>query len=253
MSKYSLCALLLLAFGAAAADAPPAPSVPPAGQDARARVLVSALQEATLYSEIAARVARLPVRDGYPFKKGDLLAAFDCSLFQAQMDKAHAALSGAEKTLESNRKLAALKSVGELEIALAEAEVDKARAELRATRVQVDRCTIRAPYNGRVVELKANEHESVPAGRELLTILDDSSFELELIIPSPWLAWLREGQRFELEMDETGRRYRAKITRIGARIDPVSQSIKVKGAIDGPTEGLLAGMSGTALFTPPAR
>jgi hypothetical protein len=45
-------------------------------------------------------------------------------------------------------------------------------------------------------------------------------------------------------------RFRA-LTRVGARIDPISQSVKVTGAIGGHFPELTAGMSGRVLLTPP--
>jgi len=75
--------------------------------------------------------------------------------------------------------------------------------------------------------------------------------ELEFLVPSAWLVWLRNGQTFEVEIDETGKRYPARFERIGARIDPVSQSVKVAAAIDGRFPELIAGMSGRVMVNAP--
>lgn len=88
-------------------------------------------------------------------------------------------------------------------------------------------------------------------GQAVLDILDDSSLELEFIIPSKWLAWLKPGHKFQVRIDETQKAYPARIQRIGARIDPVSQSIKAIAVIDGQFADLLAGMSGKVELSPP--
>lgn len=44
----------------------------------------------------------------------------------------------------------------------------------------------------------------------------------------------------------------AKVQRIGARVDPVSQSVKLSAVIDGKFNELIAGMSGKVLMAPPA-
>ncbi|MEY3202384.1 MAG: hypothetical protein RIR70_1934 [Pseudomonadota bacterium] len=62
---------------------------------------------------------------------------------------------------------------------------------------------------------------------------------------------LKTGQRFEVKIDETGKSYPAHITRIGARIDPVSQSVKIVAAIDNKYPELIAGMSGQVLLSAP--
>jgi membrane fusion protein, multidrug efflux system len=85
----------------------------------------------------------------------------------------------------------------------------------------------------------------------LLDVLDDHVLEIELIAPSRWLSWLKPGYAFQVNIDETEKTYPARITRIGGRVDPVSQSIKVIGEIDGDAPDLMAGMSGRATMTPP--
>ncbi len=96
------------------------------------------------------------------------------------------------------------------------------------------------------------EQQYVQPGQALLDILDDSVLELEFLVPSAWLGWLRVGSSFQVEIDETRKSYPAKFVRIGARVDPVSQSIKVAAAIDGKFPELIAGMSGRVKVTPPA-
>jgi len=56
---------------------------------------------------------------------------------------------------------------------------------------------------------------------------------------------------FEVAIDETGKTYPARLNRTGARIDPVSQTIKVTGTIGGRFPELSAGMSGRVLLDPP--
>ncbi|OAN50677.1 hypothetical protein A6A04_17785 [Paramagnetospirillum marisnigri] len=71
------------------------------------------------------------------------------------------------------------------------------------------------------------------------------------MVPSKWLVWLKPGHAFQVAIDETGKIYPVKMVRIGARIDPISQSVKVTGAIGGHFPELFAGMSGKVLLSPP--
>ena len=96
------------------------------------------------------------------------------------------------------------------------------------------------------------EQQFVQPGQALLEIIDDSVLELEFIVPSRWLAWLKPGYAFQVRIDETARSYPAKVQRIGARVDPVSQSVKLVAAIDGRFPELIAGMSGQVALSPPA-
>lgn len=240
---------LLLALLAAPALA----QSPTAGferQEIRAQLLPR--QYTTLAAEIGAKVNRLPVAESEGFKAGQVLVAFDCSLQQALLAKARAEQEAAQQVHQANRRLAELNSVGQLELAQSQAAVKKAAAEVGAQQAVLGKCSIVAPFAGRVAEQKVREQQFVQPGQPLLDILDDSALELEFLVPSAWLAWLKKEQVFEVHIDETGRAYPARFTRIGARVDPVSQSVKVAAAIDGRFPELVAGMSGRVSVTPPA-
>ena len=205
----------------------------------------------TIAAEIGAKINRLPVPEGGAFKAGQLLVGFDCSMQQAMLQKARAELSAAQQTNASNKRLFELNSLGKLELDVSSANVTKASAEVGAQHAVLAKCSIAAPFAGRVAEQKAREQQFVQPGQALLDILDDSVLELEFLVPSSWLGWLKVGTAFQVEIDETRKRYPAKFIRIGARVDPVSQSVKVAAAIDGKFPELIAGMSGRVQITPP--
>lgn len=204
----------------------------------------------TLAAEIGAKVSRLPVAEGARFRVGETLIQFDCSLQQAQLNKAKAALGAADKTWSANKRLSELNSVGKVELEVSEAEVAKARAEVAANAALIAKCAVPAPFAGRVAEQKVREQQYVQPGQPLLEILDDSALELEFIVPSKWLVWLKSNQGFQVAIDETGKTYPAKVQRIGAKVDPVSQSVKLSAVIDGKFSELVAGMSGKVLMIP---
>lgn len=225
------------------------PEVALGRQDIRARL--SPRRYTTLAAEIGAKVHRLPIEEGGRFRAGQLLVSFDCSIQQAQLQKAEAELAGADRTLQSNIELEKLNSVGKLELDLSRTAVQRAQAELNLQRALLGKCAIHAPYPGRVAEQKVREQQFVQAGQPLLDLIDDSVLELEFLVPSRWLSWIKPGERFQIAIDETGRSYPVRFTRIGARIDPVSQSVRVSAAIDGRFPELVAGMSGRVDITVP--
>lgn len=261
LTRAALCVAPLLCAAPAlhAADAPrlapatfTAPPTTGSALDKREiRAQLTPRRYTTLAAEIGAKVNRLPVAEGARFNAGEVLIAFDCSLQQAQLHKAKASLGAAEKTAAANRRLAELNSIGRVELDVSEAEVAKARAEVAANSAVLSKCSVAAPFTGRVAEQKVREQQYAQPGQALLEILDDSSLELEFIVPSKWLTWLKPNQRFHVAIDETGKQYPAKVQRIGARVDPVSQSVKLSAVIDGRFGELIAGMSGKVLMAPP--
>lgn len=248
-----LLALLLAAGNAAAQGTMPVPVSAPTAiekQDIRAELVPR--RYTTISAEIGAKISRIDVPEGGRFQAGQVLLTLDCALQQAQQQKARAELAAADHTYAANKRLAQLNSVGKVELDVSEAEANKARAEVSLTNIVLDKCRIAAPFNGRVADQRVRAQQYVQPGQPLLEILDDSALELDFIVPSRWLIWLKADQRFQVVIDETGKTYPAKVQRIGAKVDPVSQSIKLTAVIDGNFGELMAGMSGKVLMAPPS-
>jgi membrane fusion protein (multidrug efflux system) len=236
---------ILLATAGPKSDHRPASS---AAELSTIRGLVKATAQATLASQVQGRISQLPFKEGQRFEKGALLVVLDCSKYEAELASVQAEYRGKKKTYENNLRLAKHHAVGELELAVSHAEAEKASAGVRVAQVTVNGCIIRAPFPGRVVKMIVNEHENVFPNDQLISLLDDSLLEIELILPSKFLAWLKVGMPFEYAVDETGLRYPAVVQDLGANVDPASQTVKVKGLFLTQPDNVLAGMSGTASF-----
>ncbi|MQX35601.1 efflux RND transporter periplasmic adaptor subunit [Roseospira navarrensis] len=203
-----------------------------------------AARQTVLSVEIAGRIDRLPVRLGDRFAEGDVLIGIDCAIHDARVDEARAASHAADTASAVHRRLRDLNSASTLETELAVAEAAQARAKLQSARTVAAKCAVAAPFAGRVVKRLARPHEYVKAGQPVLDILDDRALEAEFILPSHWVDRVAIGQRVRLTVDETGRTHPATITRLGARVDPVSHSLDAVATVEGETGGLLAGMTG---------
>ena len=206
----------------------------------------------TVAAELAAKVDKFDFKEGETFKAGDVLVTFDCKTQQAQLQKSRATMMIAERNYATNKKLFELGSAGRIEFENSQSEFQKTKAEADELTAVVAKCKVLAPFNGRIAEQKVRAQQFVQAGQPLLDILDSSALELEFIVPSKWSTWLVNGYDFQVKVDETGKSYPAKITRVGARIDPVSQTFKVAAIVNGDFVELTPGMSGTVEIKPPS-
>ena len=255
MGTSTLCTLLtvlVLAVPAAAQQLGQQPGQPDAAavpQVIRAQLVPRSFT--TLSSETAARLDRISHRAGEHFQKGETLVEFDCVTQRAQVAKARAVLKAAEKTYAVHKRLFDLKSMSGLDLEVSAAEIDKAKADLAIADAMQSKCVVEAPFAGVVVDQKAREFQYTTPGQPLLEIVDDKALELEFIVPSAWLRWLKTGYAFSVAVDETGKIYHAHVELLGGRVDPVSESIKVTGTIDGDAQDLMPGMSGRVVMAPP--
>ena len=217
--------------------------------DARGVVIPNA--EVTLGAGIAARIKLMPFKAGEEFRKGEALVVFDCARQKADLRGAKANLAKASSHHTSKKRLKARGAAGSQEVRDAASDMEVAKATVDGLQEVINLCKIDAPFNGRVVERHAQTHEIPAANAPILTVVDDSTLEVDLIVPSTWLRWVNQGTRFEFDVDELGRSYTAQVDRLGAKVDAVSQTIKITGTFVDRPGNVLTGMSGTAKFAPP--
>ena len=222
-----------------------APHALRADDAAAIRGVVRPVNQAAFSTDLVARATSLPFKEGERFRKGDVIAAFDCRRQRAEVAGADATLREMRLTLDSHLHLERHGAGVKTDVEIARARAAKAEADVRALAARIELCEVIAPFDGRVVELAVRPHEFPSAQRPFMVVLDDSRLEVEMIVASATLAGLAPGAAFALRIDELQRDAHVTIERIGAAVDPVSQTVKVVGVLQGNVDGVLAGMSGT--------
>jgi len=213
-----------------------------------ARALVVATEKVAISSEIAARVEKINFLMGESFDKGDVLITFDCKLYKAQLEVIKADHKSAKIQLKNDKELLDMRSIGELQYQLSESALRKAEAELSIAKLNVERCNIVAPYDGKVMDVYTNVFTSIEQRQPLMDIVGDGLLEAEIVAPSNWLKWLKKGHPVKIIIDETGEILDAKIISLGAAVDAASQTIELKAQFNNKYESLIPGMSGIVKF-----
>lgn len=212
------------------------------------RGVIQSQSEATIASRMTAGITSMPYKVGQKFGRGSLLASFDCSTLRAQYAAANAATAAYQKTYDTNVELDAYQAVGKNEVGVSKANLGKASAEAAAVSSQLKDCAVYAPFSGVVVEQIAHANEVAATGQPLMKIQDASNLEVQIIVPSNWMVWMKPGAKFNFKVDETGQTVQGAIARLGASVDPVSKTIRVVGHLSGAGATVLPGMSGSAQF-----
>ena len=242
----------LRASAAALAFVWPASLVSPAsGQiGAAAPAVVHAVvrspNQAMISTELQVRVHSIARKEGEAFQKGDVLVELDCRRQRAELASAEAQLLEMKLTLDNNKVLRQAQAVGKHDLDISQARVSKAAAEADALRVRLDQCKLVAPFDGHVVELGIYPHETTQPGKPFIGIVGHDALEIDLIVPADWLLRVQVGTPFLLTIDELKSRHRISVVRIGAAVDPVSQTIKIVARFADGQRGILPGMSGMA-------
>lgn len=220
--------------------------------DEQIRGVVKPSQEAWLSTELNARILQLARKEGEAFKKNDVLVAFDCDKYETESRAADAERELNLIVLNNSVELDRRQAIGRYEVDQNRAKFDKAKAQAETLAVRLKECKIRAPYDGRVAELKGREFEISSPGQPLMHIVAVGDPEIEMIVPSNWLRWIGPDFRFRVEIDETKTTHTAQVRRIAPVVDSVSQTVKIMAAFTDDISEIRPGMSLSAVIDPPA-
>ncbi|MBS0337962.1 MAG: HlyD family efflux transporter periplasmic adaptor subunit [Proteobacteria bacterium] len=217
-------------------------------EDRDISVLVTSGDETTLSSQMAGKIRKVNYGLGDNVAAHAVILEFDCEEQVAQLQSAEAEYRGARETHLTKLRLQALGAAGELEVTVAASAADKARSQVALRESQIAYCKVVAPFTGRLVKMKVKLAESVSLGQPLLDMVNPGSLKAQLYVPAAWLGWIRAGSQFTVKTSQDGRTYRARVTKLNARVEGVSQSLELEARFEGSTQGLLPGMVGTAVF-----
>lgn len=133
------------------------------------------------------------------------------------------------------------------QVRMLQAQLRQAMAALEAAQVQLSYATITAPFSGVVVKRNVDPGDMASPGMPLLTIVDPSSFRLEVTVPETAVKFVRIGETVPVTIDALGQTVNGRVYEIVPNADPVSRTFVVKISLP-QVKGLMAGMFGRAEF-----
>ena len=210
------------------------------------RFLLRPNSEASIASQMSGVLTDIKFNVGQRFRKGDVLVSLKCGVQNAQVAAQRARVRESSLMYESNKELLAGNAVSQFEVDISKSQLDQQNASLREASIVASLCFVRAPFSGGVVSVDVNEFETVSTGESLMQIIDDSSLNMSLNIPSTFINKVSKGNFFTIDVDETAKSYRAKVTGVSPAIDPVSKTIELRAVLVQKSAELKPGMSGSA-------
>ena len=163
---------------------------------------------------VSGPIIHVAVRDNQQVKSGDLLFEIDPTDFEAQLNVASGQVLNSEATLKQrqqdlDRQSALYKNhvVAQQDyqnaqdnFAAAQAQLVSAKASLELARLNLSYTKVFAPVNGYVTNVNTSDGTYVTAGKELMALVDTSSFWIAAYFKETQLPHIEIGQRANLSL-----------------------------------------------------
>ncbi|MBR9997334.1 MAG: efflux RND transporter periplasmic adaptor subunit [Cyclobacteriaceae bacterium] len=169
--------------------------------------------EAKLSFRVGGTIEKLDVELGDTVRKGNLIARLDPADYRINYNKAILSLQNAEVQLATAKssflrieKLYANNNASlndyekaKAEYETAEAMVKTARSQVEAARNQLDYTTLRAPFDGIISGILAEENEMTSAGRPVVAFSSIDMIEVKTSVPENIIRQIKKGQKVRIQ------------------------------------------------------
>ncbi|UCE89408.1 MAG: efflux RND transporter periplasmic adaptor subunit [Pseudomonadota bacterium] len=203
---------------------------------------VVSLNDSKISAEVRGTISAIPVLVGETVKQGDTLVRLDCRDYELALKRARADIKRAssrralaKKQLERIESLARQQSTSEELLDQRRTELDVARTDYDLARVQrdkaqldVNRCTIKAPFDGIVIERLAQVGELAEPGAPMVRLVDRRRLEVSGQVPLDAIAGLRGTQ--DVWFDNSGSRYPLRLRAIAPLINTRARNSEARFA-----------------------
>lgn len=154
------------------------------------------LNDAMLSAHIQSSIIDISVLVADTVDKDDVLVQMDCRHATATKQSNQAKMSLAEFQLQRAKKLRKGNNISEEILRTRQTELVIARSALKVSKIEVERCQIKAPFRGVVRQRVADIGEWVTPGEPLIQLVDLENVEVSAQLPDLSINELRDIQQF---------------------------------------------------------
>jgi RND family efflux transporter MFP subunit len=207
-----------------------------------------AFRRTALRAQVEGILESLPARENSAVAEGAAILQIDTA--RLALDVAQALSQSQDAELEYRRLMLFDERIEDPEVrrqrernARARSGMNAAEVRLRQTLLELERATVRAPFEGRVADLRVVLGQYVTPGTELLTVVDLDPIKVEAEVLEAELGLLREGRRGQVSFAAfPGETFSGRIESINPLVDPAKRTGRVTLLLSNPDGRIKPGM-----------
>lgn len=225
------CAFFLLLFAA------------PAYGEAVKAVLFP-FREAVIAARAESTLLPYRFKLGEPFKAGEVLTALDDSRYALEVRRATEQADFARAVFEDRKQLRAKNFTSDHELKKAEFDLSVAESSLADAKLNLSYCIVKAPFAGKLAEIRTQEYETVRPGQPLFRIIDDNRLLAVMNVPLNDAALTTVGNPVVVSVSGMDRKAKGTVYEVAPQADHRTGTVRIRVLIDNGDGKLRAGMTG---------
>lgn len=208
--------------------------------------LFESMNEVKISADIQGKITQIFVKEGQRITKGQALLKIDAQLLQLQLNVLETKLNGLKKDEARYLTLSNEDAVPAITLEKTQNAIETIEAEKKTILEQINKSTVRAPFNG-VVSMKLCEvggfaSPAVP----LFEIINQTELKFVINVPEEDLYLFTENQSYSIATGVTSNSISASLSQVSSK-GGMGNNFKVEFSLDNST-GLKPKMNGTLKF-----
>jgi len=220
--------------------------------------VVHPYRSANISSEVMGIIDEILFEEGDPVSEGDVVVKIRKNrhetIFKKSSEKhkgAELALALAEQDLKLREEVLSFDAASRQDVLRIRQEVEVKRQQLkeatedrRLSEMDLDACSVKAPFSGYVAVRYHQPFESVERAEKLFAVVATSQVYAVANVQEALLPVFRKGAEVDFT-HASGKKFKGTVDRLGKLIDPKSRTTKVYVLIENPDGELEVGTTGS--------
>jgi len=179
-------------------------------------------------SEMPGRLTSVTVEEGYPVKRGQLIASVDMVSLQKQRQELETQLELAQDIFERQDRLWKQEIGSEVQYLQAKNSVDRLEKSIETIDYSLTKSNIYAPITGVVDIVNLQTGEMAQPGMPIVMILDIRNIMVVADVPENYLGKINKGNKVNIHFPALDLDIEARVTLIGRKIHPANRTFKIE-------------------------
>lgn len=179
-------------------------------------------------SEMAGRILSLKAKEGQQVRKGQLIAELDLEQLKKQMAELQTSIDLATTVYERQKRLWDQNIGSEIQYLQAKSDKERLEKSKETLEFQLTKGKVYAPISGVVEREILQSGEIAAPGMPILQILNTSKLKVVADVPENLLRSVKLGETVTIQFPALDLERTARVSRIGATIDPANRTFSVE-------------------------
>ena len=185
----------------------------------------------SISGEVLGRIQEITAVEGLRVSKGQILAKIDAETILRNIDEVEKQLELAKILFDKQDRLWKQQIGTEIQYLESKNRKETLEANLASLKTQQSKTLVRAPFNGTVETVQVRLGELVQPGVPMFQFVGDSDLFIEADISEQYVGLIQRGDSVEVSFPSVEKDLRAKISSVGAIINPNNRTFKVEIAV----------------------